>query len=56
LPIYQAQLITYLKLANKSLGFLINFNELKLINGFKRIIQGKTPGISGFSVVKKMEN
>lgn len=40
LPIYQAQIITYLKLANKRIGFLINFNEIKLINGFRRIIQG----------------
>lgn len=40
LPIHQAQIITYLKLANKRIGFLINFNEVKLINGFKRIIQG----------------
>jgi len=40
LPIHHAQIITYLKLANKRIGFLINFNEVKLINGFKRIIQG----------------
>jgi GxxExxY protein len=40
LPIHQAQIITYLKLANKRIGFLINFNEVKLINGFKRVIQG----------------
>jgi GxxExxY protein len=40
LPIHQAQIITYLKLADKRIGFLINFNEVKLINGFKRIIQG----------------
>jgi GxxExxY protein len=40
LPIHQAQIITYLKLANKRIGFLINFNEVKLISGFKRIIQG----------------
>lgn len=40
IPIHQAQIITYLKLANKRIGFLINFNEVKLINGFKRMIQG----------------
>lgn len=40
LPIHHAQIITYLKLADKRIGFLINFNEVKLINGFKRIIQG----------------
>lgn len=40
LPIHKAQLITYLKLSNKRVGFLINFNEVKLIDGFNRIIQG----------------
>lgn len=40
LPIHHAQIITYLRLANKRIGFLINFNEVKLINGFRRIIQG----------------
>jgi GxxExxY protein len=36
LPIHQAQIITYLKLSDKSLGLLINFNERLLKNGFKR--------------------
>jgi len=40
LPIHKAQLITYLKLSNKRVGFLINFNEIKLIDGFNRIVQG----------------
>lgn len=40
LPIHTAQIITYLKLANKRVGFLINFNVPKLKNGFNRIIQG----------------
>ncbi len=40
LPIHKAQLITYLKLANKRIGFLINFNVPLLKNGFQRIIQG----------------
>lgn len=38
LPVHQAQLLTYLKLANKRLGFLINFNVPKLIEGFKRMV------------------
>jgi GxxExxY protein len=37
-PIFQAQLITYLKLYNKKLGYLINFNVQLLKNGFKRIV------------------
>jgi GxxExxY protein len=38
LPVHEAQLITYLKLADKRLGFLINFNVPKLVNGFKRMV------------------
>lgn len=37
-PIFKAQLITYLKLANKNLGYLINFNVPLLKNGFHRIV------------------
>ncbi len=37
-PIFQAQLITYLKLADKKLGYLINFNVPLLKEGFKRIV------------------
>ncbi len=40
LPVHEAQIITYLKLYEKRLGLLINFNTPKLINGFKRFIYG----------------
>jgi GxxExxY protein len=43
LPIHEAQLLTYLKLANKKLGILINFNEVLIKNGFKRLLNGKLP-------------
>jgi GxxExxY protein len=36
LQVHEAQLLTYLKLADKRLGFLINFNVPKLVDGFKR--------------------
>jgi GxxExxY protein len=36
LPIHEAQLLTYLKLANKKLGLLINFNVTILKNGLRR--------------------
>jgi len=36
LPVHEAQLISYLKLADKRLGFLINFNVPLLKQGFKR--------------------
>ena len=39
-PVYEAQLLTYLKLANKRLGLLINFNEALLKHGIKRMING----------------
>ena len=37
-PIFKAQLITYLKLAGKNLGYLINFNVPLLKDGFSRIV------------------
>ncbi len=36
LPIHEAQLITYLKLSNKPVGLLINFNVLLLKDGIIR--------------------
>jgi GxxExxY protein len=38
LPVHEAQIISYLKLADKKLGFLINFNVPLLKNGFKRFV------------------
>lgn len=38
LPVHEAQIISYLKLANKRLGFLINFNVPKLTEGFRRFV------------------
>lgn len=35
-PVHEAQILTYIKLANKRLGFLINFNVPKLVDGFRR--------------------
>ncbi len=37
-PLYDAQLLTYLKLAGKRLGLLINFNAPLLKDGLKRIV------------------
>ena len=37
-PVYSAQLLTYLRLSNIRLGFLINFNVIHLRDGIKRII------------------
>jgi GxxExxY protein len=38
LPVHEVQLVTYLKLANKPLGLLINFNTPLLKSGIKRKI------------------
>lgn len=38
LPVHEAQIISYLKLSEKKLGFLINFNVSLLKNGFKRFV------------------
>lgn len=38
LPVHEAQIISYLKLADKRLGFLIDLNVPLLKNGFKRFV------------------
>jgi GxxExxY protein len=38
LPIHQAQLLTYMKLASISIGLLINFNVKYLKDGIKRMV------------------
>ena len=35
-PIHEVQLVTYLKLSNRRLGYLMNFNVTKLTDGLKR--------------------
>src|SRR5216110_1048958 len=38
LPIHQAQILTYMRIAKIPLGLLINFNVTKLRNGIKRFV------------------
>lgn len=38
LPVHEAQIISYLKLANKKLGFLVNFNVPLIKDGFRRFV------------------
>ena len=40
LPVHKAQLLTYLRLTDKRLGFLINFNVPKFVEGFNRMVNG----------------
>ena len=35
-PVHEAQILTYMKFSNKSIGLLINFNVTILRNGIKR--------------------
>ena len=37
-PVYKAQLMSYLKLSGRRLGFLINFNVEKIKDGITRVI------------------
>ena len=41
LPIYKAQLLSYLRLSGKEVGLLINFNVEHLKNGIKRVINSR---------------
>ena len=38
LPVHNAQILTYMKLSNISIGLLINFNEELLKNGINRFV------------------
>ena len=40
-PVWQAQIISHLKLLNKDLGFLINFNVPLIKDRIKRYINSK---------------
>ena len=42
-PIDQAQLLSYLRLSNKAIGLLINFNVTKLTDGVKRLVHDYNP-------------
>ena len=39
-PVYKKQLLTYLRLSDRKLGLLINFNEELIKNGIHRIVNG----------------
>jgi GxxExxY protein len=42
-PIHEAQLLTYMKLANLPVGLLMNFNVKLLTNGIKRFARTRQP-------------
>jgi GxxExxY protein len=39
-PVHKKQLLTYLKLADKRLELLLNFNVVPIKNGITRIVNG----------------
>ena len=39
-PIHTAQVLSYLRLSNKKLAILINFNVVHLRHGIKRVVNG----------------
>lgn len=54
-PIYAAQLLTYLRLGKFSLGLLINFNVSKLVDGIERI-SNAAPNLCALSASSALEN
>ncbi len=38
LPVHEAQLLTYLKLANIRVGLILNFHAMRIMDGFRRMI------------------
>jgi GxxExxY protein len=38
LPIHKAQLLSYMKLVNAPIGLLINFHEMRLVDGVHRLV------------------
>ena len=40
-PIYEAQLLSYMRLSRIPVGLLINFNVLHLRDGIKRMVDGR---------------
>ena len=49
LPVHEAQLLTYLKLLDKTVGLLINFNEPALKTGIRRVVNN-FPEVSSASL------
>jgi GxxExxY protein len=41
IPVHHAQILSYLKMTNLRLGYLINFNDTLLKNGLKRFVKRK---------------
>jgi len=45
-PVFEAQVLTYLRVTNKRVGLLINFNSRLVKDGIKRFILSRTNQIN----------
>ena len=52
-PVHMAQLLTYMKLKNIKLGFLINWNVKLIKNGIQRVVLGLDEPPNRTSFIKK---
>lgn len=43
LPLHEAQVLTYLRLSGLPVGLLLNFNELRLLDGLRRFVGPPQP-------------
>lgn len=44
-PLFYQQLLTYLKASNLQLGILLNFGQLRMKDGIKRVVNGYEHGL-----------
>ncbi|MGI5867932.1 MAG: GxxExxY protein [Kiritimatiellia bacterium] len=49
-PVFEKQVQTYLRLADKPCGLLFNFNSARLVDGIKRIRNGYLPSVNSVSL------
>ena len=54
-PVYSKQLLTYLRLMNLEVGLLINFGDVLIKNGIKRVVNKYTPSVSSKLDINKKE-
>ncbi|MFZ1992231.1 MAG: GxxExxY protein [Alphaproteobacteria bacterium] len=53
LPVHSKQLLTYLRLMNLPLGFLMNFGAATIKQGLRRVVNGEVPSASSCLRVQK---
>ena len=54
-PIHEAQLLSYLRLANIERGLLINFHAYRLVDGIKRLSLSKPSSSSAFPAASAVD-